>query len=69
MYLNLFVEELINHGHEVTFVTSNTMGGHEHENYTEILIDPPHNFHSVSKYQLKRRLHASEHLAKVKNKN
>lgn len=52
MYLKVFVEELIGRGHEVTCVTSYSMG-QTHDNYTEILIDPPFNMQKLGKYKSK----------------
>lgn len=40
-YMKVFVNELIDRGHEVTCITSISMGKHKPVNYTEILIDPP----------------------------
>ncbi|XP_055308151.1 UDP-glycosyltransferase UGT5-like, partial [Sitodiplosis mosellana] len=42
-----FVKALLNRGHEVTFLTSQSMGNVNLANYTEILIDPPFDIHSL----------------------
>lgn len=39
-YLKVFIEELVNRGHELTCITSISMGENKLDNYTEILIDP-----------------------------
>lgn len=48
---NVLIKELINKGHEVTFITSNPINQDLGENYTEILIDPVYNYKpDVSKH-------------------
>ncbi|XP_055838424.1 UDP-glycosyltransferase UGT5-like [Episyrphus balteatus] len=44
MMHNVLIKELINRGHEVTFITSNSMNKNLGENYTEVLIDPVYNY-------------------------
>lgn len=39
--MKVFVQEFLNRGHEVTCITSISMGDHNFDKYTEILIDPP----------------------------
>lgn len=41
---------LLDRGHEVTFLTSNTMANSKLSNYTEVLIDPPFDMSANSKY-------------------
>lgn len=41
VYMQVFIEALLDRGHEVTTVTSFSMGDQKIANYTEILIDPP----------------------------
>lgn len=47
-YMSVFVKELLDRGHEVTTVTSISMGS-KLNNYTEILIDPPYDWLTKSK--------------------
>lgn len=47
-YMRVFVKELLYRGHEVTCVTSITMGDSKLQNYTEILIDPPFDMQNLS---------------------
>lgn len=49
-YMKVFVKEFLIRGHEVTCVTSISMGDHKFENYTEILIDPPLNLQGFCEY-------------------
>lgn len=46
--MKVFVEEFLERGHEITTVTSISMKS-KHENYTEILIDPPYDWLTESK--------------------
>lgn len=39
-YMKIFIYSLLNHGNEITCITSMSMGDQKPENYTEILIDP-----------------------------
>lgn len=48
VYMSVFVKELLNRGHEVTTVTSMSMGS-KLDNYTEVLIDPPYEWLTKSK--------------------
>lgn len=41
LYVSTFVHALLNRGHEVTYLTSNTLSHLKLANYTEVLIDPP----------------------------
>lgn len=41
LYLQNFVHALLKRGHEVTFLTSNSLSHLKLANYTEVLIDPP----------------------------
>lgn len=49
MMHNVLIKELINRGHEVTFITSSSMNKNLGDNYTEILIDPVYNYEPDSK--------------------
>lgn len=42
-YMQIFIDKLMNRGHEITCITSQTATHlfQVHRNYTEILIDPP----------------------------
>lgn len=51
MYMSSFVTSLLDRGHEVTFLTSNSLKHLKLANYTEVLIDPPLNL--LSKCKLK----------------
>lgn len=48
LYMSSFVEALIDRGHEVTFLTSNSLKNLNLPNYTEVLIDPPLKMESTS---------------------
>lgn len=41
MFMEKFVRALLDRGHEVTFLTSNSLNHLQLENYTEVLVDPP----------------------------
>ncbi|XP_031639549.1 UDP-glucuronosyltransferase 2B1-like [Contarinia nasturtii] len=41
LYISSFVKALIGRGHEVTFLTSNSLRNLNLPNYTEVLVDPP----------------------------
>lgn len=41
LYIQSFVRALIERGHEVTFLTSNSLSHLNLANYTEVLVDPP----------------------------
>lgn len=60
-YMQVFVKELLYRGHEVTCITSISIGA-TFENYTEILIDPPFNMHSMSKFVLVQFAHSTRHV-------
>lgn len=49
LYCQTFVKELINRGHEVTYLTSNSLKHLNMANYTEVLIDPPLDLSQISK--------------------
>lgn len=49
LYMSSFVKALIDRGHEVTFLTSNSLKHLNLANYTEVLIDPPFNMETTSK--------------------
>lgn len=51
-YMQAFVKELIERGHEVTCVTSIAMES-KPKNYTEILIDPPFDMQNIGTYKPK----------------
>lgn len=50
LYMQSFVLALIDRGHEVTFLTSQSINHIKLKNYTEILIDPPFDIHSLCKF-------------------
>lgn len=50
LYMQSFVLALLERGHEVTFLTSHSMNHLKLENYTEILIDPPFDLHSLCEF-------------------
>lgn len=50
LYCQSFVKELLNRGHEVTFITSSSLTELNLKNYTEVLIDPPFDFTALSMY-------------------
>lgn len=50
LFIRAFVVELLKRSHDVTFVTSISMGKEKIANYTEILIDPPLDFNSLGKH-------------------
>lgn len=41
-YMTVFVQDLLNRGHEITCITNMAMPDPKPKNYTEILIDPPY---------------------------
>lgn len=41
LYISTFVRVLLDRGHEVTYLTSNSLSKLNLANYTEVLIDPP----------------------------
>lgn len=49
-YMKVFINELINRGHELTCITSISMGKHKPANYTEILIDPPYEIQNIGEF-------------------
>lgn len=49
MCMSTFVTSLLDRGHEVTFLTSNSLKHLKLANYTEVLIDPPLDFLSKCK--------------------
>lgn len=54
MFMEKFVRALLDRGHEVTFLTSNSLNHLQLENYTEVLVDPPLDLDLLS--ELKRSL-------------
>lgn len=44
LYVSSFVRALLDRGHEVTYLTSNSLSKLNSANYSEILIDPPYDF-------------------------
>lgn len=51
LYMQSFVLALLDRGHEVTFLTSQSLNHLKLENYTEVLIDPPFDLYSLCKFQ------------------
>lgn len=51
LYLQSFVKALLDRGHEVTFLTSQSLSHLKLANYTEVLIDPPFDIHSLCECQ------------------
>lgn len=51
LYMQSFVLALLDKGHEVTFLTSQSLNHLKLKNYTEILIDPPFDLHSLCKFR------------------
>lgn len=49
--MQVFVKELLKREHEVTCITSITLGEPKPENYTEILIDPPYDMQNIGKFR------------------
>lgn len=49
LYMQSFIKAVIDRGHEVTYVTSQSLNHMNLTNYTEVLIDPPFEFFSLSK--------------------
>lgn len=49
LFMSSFVRALHNRGHDVAFLTSNTLTHLNMANYTEILIDPPLNMTGTCK--------------------
>lgn len=52
LYVSSFVRALLDRGHEVTYLTSNSLKKFNLANYTEVLIDPPFDFLSRCKLTL-----------------
>lgn len=50
LYVSSFVRALLGRGHEVTYLTSNSLKNHNLANYTEVLIDTPFNFASSCEF-------------------
>lgn len=48
LYMSKFVMALSDRGHEVTFITSNSLKRFNLPNYSEVLIDPPLKMESAS---------------------
>ena len=48
LYMSKFVMALTDRGHEVTFITSNSLMKFKLANYSEVLIDPPLQMESAS---------------------
>lgn len=59
LYLQSFVLALLDRGHEVTFLTSQSLNHLKLKNYTEVLIDPPFDIHSLCKFQNHVIVHAN----------
>lgn len=51
-YMKVFINELINHGNEVTCITTISMGENKPKKYTEILIDPPFHKENLGKFTM-----------------
>lgn len=49
IYMQTFIKELLNRGHDLTTITSISMGDQKTPNYTEVLIDPPMNMEKIRK--------------------
>lgn len=49
LFLENFVKALLQRQHEVTCITSISLTGAQPTNYTEVLIEPPLDFESISK--------------------
>lgn len=47
LYIQAFANALLNRGHQVTLITSQSMNQTNLTNYTEVLIDPPFDIHSM----------------------
>lgn len=45
--LQNYVKELLNRGHEVTAIVNTKISNFNSPNYTEVLIDPPHDLSNV----------------------
>lgn len=50
LYLQHFVRALLDRGHEVTFLTSQSMSQLNLVNYTEVLIDPPFDVYALCEF-------------------
>lgn len=50
MFMSSFVRALLDRGHDVTFLTSNSLKHLKLANYTEVLVDPPLDMSAHSKY-------------------
>lgn len=50
LYISSFVRALLGRGHEVTYLTSNSLSKSNLANYTEVLVDPPLDLFKESKY-------------------
>lgn len=53
LYMSSFVKAAVERGHEVTFLTSNSLNDLNLANYTEVLVDPPLDLAANSKYFIK----------------
>lgn len=53
-YMKVFINELIDRGHELTCITNIPMGKDKPTNYTEILIDPPYEVSSAGEFNRER---------------
>lgn len=56
-YMEVFIRELINRGHEVTCITSVSISGTKPDSYTEVLIDPPFDINAFGKYKNLSNIH------------
>lgn len=52
LYMQSFVKALLKRGHDVTFITSQSMSNLNLANYTEVLIDPPFDLHSLCEFKM-----------------
>lgn len=51
LYMQSFIKAVLDRGHQVTFVTSQSLNHLNFTNYTEALIDPPFDFFSLSELE------------------
>lgn len=66
MCMSTFVRSLLDRGHEVTFLTSNSLKNLKLANYTEVLIDPPLDL--MKKCKLKFRTNRFDHALEIINR-
>lgn len=48
LFMQSFVRAFLDRGHEVTFLTSNSLDHLKLSNYTEVLVDPPLDLEKMS---------------------